>query len=253
MSNSLLLCLAAFLAGMVDAIGGGGGLIQVPALFSFVPGAPPATLFGTNKLAGIWGTGMAAVRYSSEVKLEWSTAAPSAAAAFLFAFIGAFAVTHVPGEWIRKGLPFVLVAIAVHTMRAKNFGLDHAPTLRGRKEKLLALVTGSAIGFYDGFFGPGTGSFLIFLFVRFFGFDFLRASVTAKLVNVACNGAALLWFIYSGHVMWAIGLFMAGCNAAGSVAGARLAIKRGSAFVRKIFLIVVCLLIAKTGYQALFT
>jgi hypothetical protein len=253
MSSSLLLCFAAFFAGMVDAIGGGGGLIQVPALFSFGPNVPPATLFGTNKLASIWGTSMAAMRYSSAVKLEWSAALPSAIAAFIFAFIGAFAITHVPGDWVRKALPFVLIAIAIHTIRAKNFGLNHAPTYRGRKEKFLAIVTGSAIGFYDGFFGPGTGSFLIFLFVRFFGFDFLRASVTSKLVNVACNGAALLWFVYSGHVMWKIGLVMAGCNAAGSVAGARLAIRHGSTFVRKIFLFVVCLLIVKTAYQALFT
>lgn len=252
MSSSFLLCSFAFLAGMVDAIGGGGGLIQVPALFSFGPNVPPATLFGTNKLASIWGTGMAAIRYSREVKLEWGAAISAATTAFIFAFVGAFAITHVPGDWVRRALPFVLVAIAIRTMTAKNFGLHHAPTHRGRKEKFLAVITGGGIGFYDGFFGPGTGSFLIFLFVRFFGFDFLRASVTAKLVNVACNGAALLWFIYSGHVMWEVGLAMAACNVAGSIAGARLAIKHGSVFVRKIFLIVLCLLITKTGYQALF-
>lgn len=252
MSSSFLLCFFAFLAGMVDAIGGGGGLIQVPALFSFGPNVPPATLFGTNKLASIWGTGMAAIRYSNEVRLEWGAAIPSAIAAFLFAFVGAFAITNVPGDWVRKALPFVLIAIAIRTTTAKNFGLNHAPVHRGRKEKLLAVITGGGIGFYDGFFGPGTGSFLIFLFVRFFGFDFLRASVTAKFVNVACNGAALLWFVFSGHVMWKIGLVMAGCNAVGSVAGAKLAIKHGSGFVRKIFLVVICLLIVKTGYQALF-
>jgi hypothetical protein len=253
MPDYLALSLAAFLAGLVDAIGGGGGLIQVPALFSMMPNAAPATLFGTNKLASIWGTGMAAVHYSCKVRLEWNTVAPAAVAAFLFAFIGAYTVTHIPPDLVRKGLPFVLIAVAFYTIKAKGLGLQHLPVHRGIKERFLAVVAGAAIGFYDGFFGPGTGSFLVFLFVRFFGFDFLGASAAAKIVNVACKGAALLWFGYSGHVVWQVGLVMALCNVAGSVMGSRLAIRHGSGFVRKVFLLVVCALIVKTGHQAFIT
>jgi uncharacterized membrane protein YfcA len=128
----------------------------------------------------------------------------------------------------------------------------HAPLHGGAKEKLIAVMAGGGIGFYDGFFGPGTGSFLVFLFVRFFGFDFLGASAVAKVVNVACNFAALLWFGYSGHLLWQVGLLMAVCNVLGSIIGARLAIKHGSGFVRQIFLLVVSGLILKTGYDAFF-
>lgn len=117
-------------------------------------------------------------------------------------------------------------------------------------ERLLAVCVGAGIGFYDGFFGPGTGSFLMFLFVRFFGFDFLSASACAKVVNVACNLAALLWFGYSGHLLWQLGAVMAVCQIAGSLVGTRLAIRHGSGFVRKLFLVVVTVLIVKTAYDA---
>ena len=111
-------------------------------------------------------------------------------------------------------------------------------------------MIGGGIGFYDGVFGPGTGSFLIFLFVRFFGFDFLAASAVSKVINVATNLAALLWFGYSGHIIWQLGLIMAICNVGGSLVGTRLALKHGSGFVRKLFLLVVSVLILKTGYDA---
>lgn len=241
---------AAFLAGLVDAMGGGGGLIQVPALFSAMPQAAPATLFGTNKLASIWGTGAAALNYARRVRIEWNTALPATMAAFVFAILGAFSVTHFPAELVRKCLPFLLLALLVHTWRSRHLGLQHAPLFRGHAERWRALAIGALIGFYDGMFGPGTGSFLIFLFVRFFGFDFLGASVTSKIVNVACNAAALLWFGYSGNVLWLVGLTMAVCNVSGSLLGSRLALRHGSVLVRKVFLAVVAVLICKTAYDA---
>lgn len=246
----LILCVAALMAGMIDAVVGGGGLIQIPALFSTLPNVVPATLLGTNKLAGVWGTGAAAISFARRVKVEWGTAAPAAASAFALAFLGAYTVTKVPPDFLRKLLPFILIAVALYTLSKKDFGSVHAPAHDGMREKLFALGVGGAIGFYDGFFGPGTGSFLVFLFVRFFGFDFLGASAVAKVVNVACNVAALMWFGYSGHLMWQVGLMMAVCNVAGSLIGSRLAIRHGSAFVRKIFLFVVTVLILKTGYDA---
>jgi hypothetical protein len=250
--NYFVLCIAAFLAGLIDAVVGGGGLIQIPALFAVLPNTTPATLLGTSKLAGVWGTGAAAFNFARRVRVEWNTAAPAAVAAFALSFLGAYTVTKIPPDFVRKLLPFVLIAVALYTLNKKDLGSVHAPLHQGVKEKAIAVAVGGCIGFYDGFFGPGTGSFLVFLFVRFFGFDFLGASAVAKVVNVACNVAALLWFTYSGHLLWQFGLLMAICNVAGSLVGTRLAIRHGSAFVRKLFLLVVSLLVLKTAYDAFF-
>lgn len=246
----VLLGCAAFLAGLVDAVVGGGGLIQIPVLFSIFPKEVPATLLGTSKLAGIFGTGAAAVNYARKVRVAWSAAAPAAAAAFCLSFAGAYTVTKIPADFVRTLLPFVLLAVAVYTFSKKDLGSVHASVHSGMSEKLAAVGMGACIGFYDGFFGPGTGSFLVFLFVRFFGFDFLSASAAAKIVNVACNFSALMWFGYSGHLLWQLGLLMAVCQVCGSLLGTRLAIKHGSLFVRKLFLGVVSTLIVKTSYDA---
>lgn len=251
MSEVAILLVAAFSAGFVDAAVGGGGLIQIPALFSLMPGFSPATLLGTNKLAGIFGTSAAAISYSRRIKFRWNAALPATLAAFVLAFAGAYSVTMIDSGLVRKALPFILTAVAVYTFKKKGFGQISAPRHEGNKERCLAMGTGGLIGFYDGFFGPGTGSFLIFSFVRIFGFDFLSASATAKVVNVACNLAALLWFWRSGHVLWQLGLSMALFNVLGSLLGSRLSIARGSEFVRKLFLIVVCVLVLKTGYDAI--
>lgn len=250
MVDYLLLGVAAFSAGLVDAVVGGGGLIQLPTMFSVFPNMAPATLIGTNKLASIFGTSVAAVSYARRVAIAWPVAAPAAIAALVFAFLGAYTVTQVSAEFMRLLLPIVLVAVAAYTFARKDFGSVHAPVHSGVKEQSLALLVGSGIGFYDGFFGPGTGSFLVFLFVRIFGFDFLGASAVAKVVNVACNFAALIWFGYSGHLIWQLGLLMAVCQIGGAFIGSRLAMKHGSGFVRKLFLIVVSVLIVKTGYDA---
>jgi uncharacterized membrane protein YfcA len=251
MIDFVLLGTAAFTAGLVDAVVGGGGLIQIPAIFSVFPKEVPATLLGTNKLASIFGTGTAAVNYARRVRVAWSAAAPAALAAFVLSFAGAWTVTRVPADFVRGLLPFILVAVAIYTFRKKDFGSIHAPVHSGMAERLWATGIGAAIGFYDGFFGPGTGSFLMFLFVRFFGFDFLGASAAAKIVNVACNLSALMWFGYSGHLIWQLGMLMAACQICGSLVGTRLALKHGSGFVRKLFLVVVSLLIIKTGYDAI--
>lgn len=245
------LFLAAFFAGFVDAVVGGGGLIQIPALFSLMPGLSPATLLGTNKLSGIWGTLAAAVTYSQRVKIRWNAALPAAIAAFALAFVGAYLVTMVNGDIVRKILPVILIAVAVYTFAKKELGQRSAPCQEGPKERWLGASVGGVIGFYDGFFGPGTGSFLVFSFVRIFGLDFLSASAAAKIVNVACNLAALAWFWASDHLLWKTGLSMAVFNIIGSLLGGRLAIARGSKFIRKVFLVIVCLLILKTGYDAL--
>jgi len=249
MFDFTLLACAAFVAGLVDAVVGGGGLIQIPAIFAVFPKEVPATLLGTNKLAAVFGTAVAAAKYSRRVTVAWSTAAPAAIAAFALSFVGAWTVTRVPGDFVRSLLPLVLLAVAVYTFKKKDLGEIHAPRHSGMTERLLAIGVGAAIGFYDGFFGPGAGSFLIFLFVRFFGFDFLGASAAAKIVNVACNVSALIWFGYSGHLLLQLAALMAVCQIAGSLVGTRLALKHGSGFVRKLFLVVVSLLIVKSAYD----
>lgn len=249
MTDILLLGGAAFFAGLVDAVVGGGGLIQLPALFVALPNVAPATLLGTSKLAGIWGTTVAARNYVKTVRMRWAMVLPAALVAFILSFAGAFTVTHLPPTYLRKALPFILVAVALYTFKKKDFGTSHTPLFHADKERWMAMLVGGGIGFYDGFFGPGTGSFLMFLFVRLFGYDFLSASAVAKIINVACNAAALLWFGYSGHIIWQTGLAMAVCGVLGSLSGSRMAIKYGSGFVRKMFLLVVLALICKTTYD----
>lgn len=246
----LLLAIAGFAAGFIDAVVGGGGLIQVPALFSVLRHELPATVLGTNKLAGMCGTGAATVSFVRRVRLPWRVALPASLAAFFFSFAGAYVVMHIPPDFLRKTLPFILLAVGAYTFAKKDLGQHHTPHFSGSREITLAALSGAAIGFYDGFFGPGTGSFLVFIFVRVFGFDFLAASATAKVVNVTTNVAALICFGYSGHVLWALGLMMAACQIAGSTLGSRMALKHGSGFVRKLFLLVVFALICKTSYDA---
>ena len=246
----VLISLASLLAGGIDSIVGGGGLILVPALFAVYPGAAPATLFGTNKSASVWGTTIATLQYSRRVQLRWPVLLPAALAALVGGFAGAWHVTLVDPSFLRKLLPFILLAVLLYTLAKKDLGSTHAPRHDRQRETLLACAIGAVIGWYDGFFGPGTGSFFIFLFVRLLGYDFLNASASAKLLNVATNLAAIALFAMKGHVWWHIGLVMAVANVAGSLLGTRLALKHGAGFVRGVFIVVVGALILKTGYDA---
>ena len=245
----LYLCFFAFLAGFIDSVVGGGGLIQLPALLIFLPQVPVPTLLGTGKLAGLSGTAAAMWRYSRSVKLPWQSLLPAAATAFGFAFLGARAVSHLPQEALRPLVLVLLVAVAFYTFFKKDMGALHAPRLTLGREQLFAMLTGAIIGFYDGFFGPGTGSFLIFIFIGIFGFSFVSASASAKVVNVATNLAALAYFIPQGHVLYHIAIPMGICNVLGSIIGSRMAIKFGSGFVRRLFLVVVTGIILKVAYD----
>lgn len=250
MPDLAIVTLASLFAGFVDAIVGGGGLILVPALFGVFPGAAPATLFGTNKAAAIWGTAWATHQYARRVSLRWHALLPAALAALAGAATGAWTVTQVSADSLRRALPFVLLAVLLYTLVRKDLGRAHAPRFSGRAEASRAALIGLVIGFYDGFFGPGTGSFFVFLFVRVLGYDFLHASAGAKLLNTATNAAALAAFAWTGHVWWHMALVMAVANVAGSVLGTRLALKHGAGFVRVVFIGVVAALILKTGVDA---
>lgn len=250
MMDVLLAALASFGAGLIDSIVGGGGLVLVPALFALHPGVAPATLLGTNKSASVWGTSIAAWQFSRRVQLPWASLLPGCAAALAGALAGAWAVTLVDGSALRRGLPFILLAVLLYTLARKDLGQVHAPRLSAGTQTAVLCAVGAVLGFYDGFFGPGTGSFFIFALVRLMGWDFLHASASAKLLNVATNAAALALFAAKGHVWWHLGLVMAATNIAGALLGARLALKHGSGFVRQVFIVVVTALICKTGYDA---
>jgi len=247
----LALVVAAFFAGAIDAAVGGGGLIQIPALFVVHPGESAATLFGTNKCASVVGTANATWRYARRLSLPWRTILPAAVAALIFSYGGAATVAWLPKDAVRPLILVMLILAAVYTLKRKDFGQVHRPAHAGRRELVYAVLLGCVIGFYDGFFGPGAGSFLIFLFVRFFGFDFLHASAGAKVVNGVTNLAALAYFLPNGHVLPLLAAAMAVANLGGSLAGTWLALKHGSGFIRRIFLLLAAVLIVKFAWDTL--
>lgn len=242
--------LASLLAGFVDSIVGGGGLILVPALFATFPGAHAATLLGTNKSASIWGTAFASWQFARRVEMRWGALLPAMGLSFVGAMAGAWVVTQISPQYLRKLLPLILLAVLLYTLARKELGRTHAPRFSGRREILWAGLIGLGVGFYDGFFGPGTGSFFVFLLVRWLGYDFLHASAGAKLLNMTSNLAALILFAFKGFVWWHFALTLAVANVVGSLLGTRLALKHGAGFVRLVFIGVVSALILKTGFDA---
>ena len=240
---------ASALAGFIDAVVGGGGLVLVPALFSAYPAAAPATLFGTNKAAAVWGTGWSCVQYFKRIEMSLRLLWPAVATAALGSWLGAGLVTRVDGSILRRALPLILLGLLAYTLARKDLGRHHTPRWSARQQGAAAAGIGLVIGLYDGFFGPGTGSFFVFLFVRVLGYDFLHASAAAKLLNTATNASALVRFSIASHVWWEIGLMLAVANIAGSLLGTKMALRHGSGFVRALFVVVVGLLILKTGYD----
>ena len=246
----LLLTVASFGAGLVDSIVGGGGLILVPALLAGFPDTPTARVFGTNKSAAIWGTALATGRYARRVTLEWRALLPAAVVALAASFAGAWTLTRVSSDVLRPAMPFVLVVLLAYTLLRKNLGTEHAPLHVGFPLTAVACAIGAVVGFYDGFLGPGTGSFFVFAFVRFAGFDFLHASAIGKLLNVSTNLAALALFAGTGNIMWTYGVPLAVANIGGSIVGTGIALRNGAPLVRKVFVVVVAALIAKTALDA---
>jgi uncharacterized protein len=251
----LLLCLAAFFAGFVDSIAGGGGLIQLPALFVFLPPSIAANVpqvMGINKFSSICGTSVATIQYARKVPLQWKLLAPIAAGAFTFSFLGARTVSILNPKFIKPVILVLLAVVAVYTYTRKKTVPDSIVLIPDRYKPWLAFVLGAAIGFYDGFFGPGTGTFLLIGFVSLFALNFLHASAHAKAINLTTNIAAVAWFASSGNIPYAYAIPMALANIAGSFIGSHMAILKGSEFVRKFFLAVVLLLIARFAYELTF-
>ncbi|MEP7233685.1 MAG: TSUP family transporter [Ignavibacteriota bacterium] len=245
----LLLCLAAFAAGFVDAIVGGGGLIQIPVGLLLLPQYSVATVIGTTKIPSFCGTSFAAYQYSRHVDLNYKHLALMTLLAGCAAFFGSFVLTRVSNEFMKPLLLILFSAIAIYTYRKKDFG-SHSLKYRTPSQIVgIAIAVSLTLGFYDGFIGPGTGSFLIWAFITMLGLDFLHASADAKFVNLSTNIGSILLFALSGKIIYSIALPMALFNAAGGFLGAKLAILKGNNFIRGIFLTVVSATLLKLGYD----
>ena len=245
------LCIAAFIAGWVDAVVGGGGLIQLPALLVFLPGATPAQVLATNKLSSVFGTGVAAATYIKRVKPDLRTALPMAVAALIGSAGGAACASLLPEAVFRPLVLVLLVIVGTYTLRKPDLGEVQELRYAGAQHLFAALAAATVIGFYDGIFGPGTGSFLVFAMVALMGYSFVQASAKARIVNLATNLGALAVFIPQGAPIYGLGLAMAACNVVGGRLGATTAISRGSRFVRVVFLVVVGVLAVRLAVDVL--
>ncbi|MGC4807803.1 TSUP family transporter [Micromonospora sp. DT233] len=242
------LLVVAALAGWVDAVVGGGGLLMLPALL--VAGVPVATALGTNKVAAIAGTATAAVTYARRVPVDWVVVGPAAGLAVVTAGVGAALAGVVPASAYRPVVLVVLVLVAVFVVVRPGWGLVARPQRRTRGRVVAAvLVAGVGVAAYDGLIGPGTGTFLVVVFTVVVGADFVRGSAMAKVVNAGTNVGALVVFGVMGHVWWWLGAALAVCNVAGAVVGARMALRRGSGFVRVVLVTVVLVLVARLGFE----
>lgn len=246
-----ILIFASLVAGCIDAISGGGGLITVPTMFALFPGAPPALLLGTNKGAAVCGTAVAATRYVRRVEIDWVMLAPAMTLALVGSAIGAHLLTILSPEGLRKALPFILLLVLITTLRKKQMvegGAEFA--LSSRQRIVRGGFVGGLVGVYDGFFGPGTGTFFVFLLVRLLGYDFLRSTAKAKWLNLGTNISALIVFATNHQIHWGYMACMGVANMIGSAIGTRLALRGGAELVRIVFIIVVSVLLLKTCFDA---
>ena len=245
----LFLALGAGFAGFVDAVAGGGGLVQLPALLIGISEKPIPLILGTNKVPSIFGTSSAAISYFKKVKPDLRLTSYMAIPAFIGSASGARLAASFPKEVFRPLIVFLLVCVALYIWKKPELGLNEKLRFTPKRRHLIVSALGLTIGFYDGIFGPGTGTFLVFLLVGLVGYAFLKASATAKLVNIATNLGAIISFQITGHIWWRLGLVLAIANVTGAIIGSRLAIRGGSPLVRKVFLLVTTILIAKVGYD----
>ena len=247
-SELITLCVAAFAAGFIDAIVGGGGLVQAPAAFITLPQYPVATLLGTMKIPSFAGTSIAAWQYTRRVAIQWQLLGAMALLAGMAAFAGSYTVSQISNRFMKPVIFFVLIGVAIYTYTRKNFGMTRSILPRDT-QWTRALLFAILIGFYDGFIGPGAGSFMVIFFISALGFDFLSAGAHAKYVNLATNLGSILYFGASNHILFQFAIPMAVFNCSGAFLGARLAILRGNGFIRMFFLCVVAATVLRFGYD----
>lgn len=238
-----------FVGGFIDAVVGGGGLIQIPALLIALPETPLPTIFGTNKIAALAGTSISSIQYSKRIKFNYKLLFVIAVCAGLASFLGANVVSLISVNALKPIILFVLIAIAIYTFLKKDLGSLQTKSLTPERQLLYGSFIGLVVGFYDGFFGPGTGSFFVLGFVVILGFEFVQASAYSKIINCMTNISALVVFIRNGNYLLELATIMAICNIAGSFVGTRIALKKGNSFIRSLFLVIVTLLILKYAYD----
>ena len=249
-SEIILLLVVGFLAGLMDAAVGGGGLLQIPGLFSLMPSSTPvATVMGVNKFASCTGTTMAGFQFVRKIRVPWKMLLPAALLAFVFSYLGAQLVSWIPVRHMKPAMLVIMAGMFVYTFFKKSLGQTVRERALSRREYYLGLLSGALIGLYDGIFGPGTGSFLTFIFVRFFAFDFMTATASAKIINITTNLAALSYFVPNGYIIWAWALPLAAANLIGGMVGANLAIRGGTRFLRYGFMALLVVLIGKFGWD----
>lgn len=248
----ILLCLASFFAGFVDAIVGGGGLIQTPVALILLPNLAVSSVIGSLKIPSFSGTALAARQYLRNVKMNWTLLIIMAVVAFTAAYLGSNLMTKVDNDFMKPLLLVVMSLIALYTFIKKDFGSHQTKKYSTNTQLILAISISVVIGFYDGFIGPGTGSFLVLAFVSVLGYDFLHASANAKMVNLATNFGSICLFILKGKIIWIIALPMAICNAFGGWVGAKLAIKKGNGFIRIFFLMVIIGTLIRFGFDVFY-
>ncbi len=251
-SEIIILCIAALAAGFIDAIVGGGGLIQTPATLVSLPHQPVTTLLGTTKIPSFSGTTIAAVQYAKRVSLRWKILLPMCSIALVAAYAGSKTVSLVSSSFMKPVIFVVLIIVAIYTYTKKDFGIGTTKDIHHKKELMYVCLFALIVGFYDGFIGPGAGSFLVMFFISALGFDFLKANAHAKFVNVATNLGSIIFFSSTGHILFHYAIPMAVCNFIGSLCGARLAILKGNRFIRIFFLAVVAGTILRFGYDIFF-
>lgn len=244
----VMVVLAGLAAGWVDAVVGGGGLLQLPVLL-MVPGITPVQALATNKMGSVFGTATSTITYYRRVGPDLRTAIPMAVVALCGSFGGAIVATLLPAAVIKPVIVLALIGVAVFTAERPQLGRAAALRFTGQRHLLTALAIGLVIGFYDGVLGPGTGTFLVISLVAMLGYDFLQASAKAKIVNLATNLGAIAFFLPSGHILVGLGLILGLSNMVGGYLGARMAVRQGAGFIRIVFLCVVSVLIAKLGWD----
>lgn len=247
----LLLALAGLTAGFVDAVVGGGGLVQLPALVLGLPGVAPVQVLATNKLASFCGTTVSSVTYYRRVRPDPRTFVPLMVFAFAGSMAGAVVASRIPAEALEPIVLVVLVVVGAYVLLKPDIGELTELRFAGHHHTIAAIIAGAVIGFYDGALGPGTGSFFVFTLVGLLGYSFLEASAKARLANWATNLAALVVFVPQGAVIWKVGLVMGAANLLGGYLGARTAVSRGSRFVRVFFMLVVGAFIVSLGWRVL--
>jgi uncharacterized protein len=251
MSNTIIVCVAALCAGFIDAIVGGGGLVQTPVLFMAFPNLPVANLLGTTKIPSFSGTAVSLYQYAKRVSIEWKMILWVALAAFCSSMAGSRLVSLVSNQTFKPIILGALILVAIYTYSKKNFGQQKELRLTFNQTLLRGISAGLVIGFYDGFIGPGTGSFLVLIFISVLGQDFLHASAHAKIVNLATNLASIIYFAINGNILFELAIPMAACNMLGGFIGSKFALLKGNKFIRLFFLCVVCATIVRFGYDVL--